>query len=531
MNLVYQNGGMCMAKRKTDSKNNSIKPQRYMILMAISPQGNGGIIEDKSETFTYAGSKVIQCNGRFEPIIRKCIQVDGCEDMEIVMITTDASQKKLSVKIENDTKDLTSEEYFVVKIYEEMFGKKLYIDNMYGPLYRWESDDVVKGVKHIIFTEEESLKRLCITSINVSDDDSMDTVMRIARYIRNVYKTSDKPDKLWINTYGAYRNLPVICGAVASLLRLEESDNIPDNVYGVRYGTKKEIISQSESFDMLQVVAGMEKLFKYGKADLLRTFFIEGERTETRVISKEDKETVSDILDVVEKINIKLRFCNVSGYRKVFGELKELLNKLENDMAKKNEFSILNIFVKYVRREFETFLCKSKISRIDLINWCIEKNMYQEAMNIVSAHMGRYMYEHHIIYYETSLIGDELNEADTSYLNKYLSMYFDSDIGNSKEETGAYIENCLSENVGNRDGQGRYYFEYRDRSVVWKSWYNAEDVINVLARHKIIKMFRDKLNYAASDRPEVVDVVRIMKEYTVYLNDLTKNENVYKKCK
>ena len=169
----------------------------------------------------------------------------------------------------------------------------------------------------------------------------MDTVMRIARYIRNVYKTSDKPDKLWLNTYGAYRNLSVICGAVASLLRLEESDNIPDNVYGVRYGTKKEIISQSEAFDMLQVVAGMEKLFKYGKADLLRTFFIDGERTELRVISLEYKETVSDILDLVEKINLKLRFCNVSGYRKAFGDLRELLNKLENDMNIKNEFGLL----------------------------------------------------------------------------------------------------------------------------------------------------------------------------------------------
>ena len=204
--------------------------KRHLILMAMSTLcAENSVFEEKDDIFIHKDGIVKNCSGQLEPIVKKCIQHDECDNMEIVLLCTEVTRKKLSVKRNGEIYKLSSVEYFMMRIYEEMHGVPLNLEDIVEEVedneeveddrYQWKKYIEIDGISYIILKSDE--KKFKITTIDISEDDILGGVVRTAKYMQRTYN-ENKPNKFWIDTHGGFRDLSIVCNAVVSVLGLEK---------------------------------------------------------------------------------------------------------------------------------------------------------------------------------------------------------------------------------------------------------------------------------------------------------------------
>ena len=387
------------------------------------------------------------CRGQLEPVAKLMLE-KGFSEADFVIISTDATVNNEYTIIESNQdntdkrkldRKFTATKYFVKRI-------KDYLNDKLG--YEFNEQDNDQENK-IIIIDEKTKKKVIFSIVMIDENNPLIGMGEAVEVIRKIkqsyekYKSDEDEIELWVDTHGGYRDVSVM---MTSLLSLLENEGINHKyIYGIHWPVGKDIFEQNNMFEMFKFVTGMNDFFNFGSASVLKE--LEEKRNERRKeriannksaeIDNQSEEDVKEeeFLDILNKIAQGTQFCDPYLYRTGVGDLikyKKGLGDDENNEIK-NE---LDIFKESIFSDFGDELFKMKPDSVDLdlaiIERCVEKKLYQQALTFIEALMPRYFSQKEILYYNQSeeqekMIDDNKNKNSKGYVDN-INYVFDANL-------------------------------------------------------------------------------------------------------
>jgi len=233
----------------------------------------------------------------------------------------------------------------------------------------------------------------------------------IPKIVKEVLKIKEMGINLFLDMQGGSRVSTFIINAAVNMLqddtiKLERSYATLYNRNNVVHQLRDESLS-NHVFDM---VSGMDEFLNYGRAKKFEEYFAyykenykKGEKLEEELIV----ETIDEISDAIS-------ICNVDGFYIGLNKLKpriEVYKKLPSE----NKDAIFQAFVEKLEKTYEGILSENRRA-IDVMEWCLEKEWYQQALTVCESKMPQQMVTEKVVYYCKS--SKEKNK-EVAKLNKY----------------------------------------------------------------------------------------------------------------
>ncbi len=222
------------------------------------------------------------------------------------------------------------------------------------------------------FRKENDLPAPLFHRIQLGLDNPYTGIAEAVNTIRTL-KREEPGGCLWIDPHGAFRDVALIMQAIVSLLKVDGI--VPDEVMGVRYGNKEDgnmIVPQKEAFGVFDFVTGMNDFINFGNADVLKTYFANGDENEQKIVG------------AIDKIAQGTQLCYPVLYRQGLNELAGLLSSVDpgND-------TILGLFRDYIEDSYGSLLKGKTRTILGIVRHCYEKKLYQQALTFIESDMPR----------------------------------------------------------------------------------------------------------------------------------------------
>ena len=366
--------------------------------------------------------------------------------------------------------------------------------------------------------------------------------------------------RLWIDTHGGLRDVALLINAVGYLL--DSFKVIP--IKGI-FGTETDnhlIIDQSNAFYSLSFVSGMSDFMNFGNVDVLKKYY------ETE-ISGGDSE-IKALIDAMQLVSDGTQFCDPYLYKKGLDALSNAIPKNSGD-ASESPKALLPIFYSRIKNDYGNLLNREDSTDLDIIERCMKKQQYQQALTFVEALMPQYFFDKQILYFsdgdlEKAKIAAEksyksaVNTAFDSFMEKVKNVFNDeTDIRNSliikagifagitsadgfNETIRAALENAPADittgirkdlpirkmcSVGKDEKTGKKIkIKYMTKLRKY-----MPSVARVMQMHNILKNSRNKFNHAvesnetlpiSEQRPELDHVIKVLENYIAEIRELEK---------
>ena len=284
----------------------------------------------------------------------------------------------------------------------------------------------------------------------------------------------------------------------------------------------------------------MNEFIKYGRVDQLNKYYSE---------HKNDK--LKEILSAMNTISDGTQECNPRQYVEGLNELGKSINNLDNSDT------LLAIFSKYIKDSYGVLLDPRKRSTEDIIRRCVDKGLYQQALTLLETLMPEEFVSRKILYYDqTELDSIKLRypklkpryEDDSNFV---INGFVNSDIENaffvssarripdSLNQEKEYIEIQSGKNARSMYKPAKTFLdptkvveskkviiahdknEQIELTVMTKVGVNDWRKIGPLFRmHKALKRCRNRFNHCDSDRPDMEDIIIVLKQYVELADEL-----------
>lgn len=371
--------------------------------------------------------------------------------------------------------------------------------------------------------------------------------------------TSADQLRLWIDTHGGLRDVALLINAVGYLL--DSFKVIPiKGIFGIETDNHL-IIDQSNAFYSLSFVSGMSDFMNFGNVDVLKKYY------ETE-ISGGDNE-IKALIDAMQLVSDGTQFCDPYLYKKGLDALSKAIPKNSGD-ASESPKALLPIFYNRIKNDYGNLLHREESTDLDIIERCMKKKQYQQALTFVEALMPQYFFDKQILYFsdkdlERAKIAAEksyksaVNTAFDSFMEKVKNVFSENDVRNAliiktgifagitsaegfNETIRVALESAPADitlgirkdlpisklcSVGKDEKNGeKIKIKYKT-----KLRNNMPSVARVMQMHNILKNSRNKFNHAvesnetlpiSEQRPELDHVVKVLENYISEIRKLEK---------
>ncbi|MBO6046384.1 MAG: hypothetical protein J6P61_01395 [Erysipelotrichaceae bacterium] len=292
----------------------------------------------------------------------------------------------------------------------------------------------------------------------------------------------------------------------------------------------------------------MNDFINFGNADLLEQYY------EKRLIEP----SVSRVVHAMNLIAKGTQFCDMVTYKNGLEEMKSALA----DIKEKEHDDFLTIFIEYIEKSFKSSFDEILKSPIPIIERCIEKKLYQQALTFIESTMPEYIVDLKILY---ATKDTERNiskcknryESDKQFIvNQYINqhlMYFSKepkrDLKKAINEFSYYYLNRFEKSDDNsniscmksldfkknnqikkivREKKTVKEFVIKIRSDYLNKYSKMDQQVGMFLRmHKALKSVRNMFNHTIADeRPDMDAIINTMKLYVAYAKRI---ENLVRK--
>lgn len=305
------------------------------------------------------------------------------------------------------------EQYDVSSVYD-FYVKRIseYIKNENA-----ETEDYAQEDEKNLVLRRENLKELykgvnirtkLIKSVDINNEPQNDI-----KIIRDaIIKNSENCENVnvYMDMQGGPRTFAAMMNGVVTLL---ENDKFTfKNKVSISFNRDNpvhEIIDETESYKIYDLISAMKSFINYGKADLLVRFF-----TDTEKINKKEHE----VLQIIQEISDSIQICAPAYFDDAIENLKN-----EVDFTNvRNDKSIHNFYFKFVLedigKDYGNLLKES--NTFDTIKWCYKKGFTQQALTYIEDKIPEFLFKKNIFEIEekpeTSLLD---SSASFEKLKKY----------------------------------------------------------------------------------------------------------------
>lgn len=538
---------------------------KSIILLAMSTL-NANVFSGKpGDTFSVYGDarKIENCKSQLEPVVRYFLSDSECaNEVEILMlctrqtleIATDFNGNKFKDEYGNDIDNISAVTFLMDRIdkCDEKHGKEITYKAF--PLYREGEERILpeidcnKVLPNVQGIEKSNSPEYAIAYEKAFQPDYISGMREAIQSIRNTVKENMQKDKdfktpFYIVTHGGPRDVMLSLNAVVSLL--DEEGIIPTKICGTNLATKM-IDDQRASFDIFRFVSGMQDFLNVGSVDTLQNYYKESVYLYSS--DKEDSEEFNKkLLDAMNKVSIGVQYSNPESYISGLDDLKKVL---DTDAEDKFEKTSLGIFKDTIKKDFGVLLDPEKRTEVDMVERCINKKQYQQALTFLESAFPEFYRKNNIISFssvpENNI--DKFNDFFKKHIhlkdrdqspNKIIEKFFteleegdeskevlkDSDEwkGNLEEELKKHLE--YMEKVNSSNGS--------DSKIAIGPIYSfTTDILSVFKMHKVLKEIRNIFSHGkVENRPNITKLDKYMRAYLKALRNLVEKKQSRKVLK
>lgn len=514
---------------------------KSIILLAMSILNPSMKLNEKGDSFSVASDPSIEiedCRSQLEPVVRYFLSDEKCTDkVEILMLCT---RPTLEEFIPQDESKYTNKEgiefdkisavSFLKKRIEECYEKgEKEITYKVFHLYR-DDGEIPRGID-----AEIVLDKKC------SVPDYLSGIRSVIKEIRATVMDNNKENietPFYIVSHGGLRDVILSLNAIISLMDGEGVS--PTKICGTNTSNHT-IEDQRASFDIFRFVSGMQDFLNVGSVDILQNYYKES--VYLYISDKKDAEEFNKkLLNAMNKVSIGVQYSNPESYISGLDDLKKVL---DTDIDDKFEKTSLGIFKDTIKKDFGVLLDPEKRTEVDMVERCVNKKQYQQALTFLESELPKYYREKGII----SFYGNNHKNRREKF-NKFLTdviklpnckkspvIIINSFIDKRRE--GKNWEEALIDNENWGDSLEKDIVEYLEKwtnsnkkentyclESIGNKYNFINDILPVLKMHKVLKVVRNGFSHSDGfERPEINDLDEYIKCYLTALKKLVEKAN------
>lgn len=517
---------------------------KSIILLAMSTLDKRIELNKEGDSFSVARDPSIEiedCRSQLEPVVRYFLKDKECTDeVDILMLCT---RPTLEEFIPNDKSkyvnkkgielDKVSAVSFLKERIEECSEKKCKkIVYKVFPLYREDGEIPVEIDAEIVLD-----KKNC-------DPDYLSGMRSVIKEIRDIvmdYSKENNSVPFYIVSHGGLRDVILSLNAIISLM---DSEGIrPGKICGTNTSNHT-IEDQRASFDIFRFVSGMQDFLNVGSVETLQNYY-----KESVYLYSSDREDAEEfnkkLLDAMNKVSIGVQYSNPESYISGLDDLKKVL---DTDVDDKFEKTSLGIFKDTIKKDFGVLLDPEKRTEVDMVERCINKKQYQQALTFLESELPQYYKKKGIISFPGSdykRSRERFNEFLTNMLilqNKKESPVLIIKRFIEKKKEGKNWEEALIDkenwNENLEDNIEKYIKDWQcsknncrrnntyDPDSIGDIYNFIEDILPILKMHKVLKLIRNSFSHSDGyERPEISELDEYMRCYLTALKKLVEKGN------
>ncbi|MBP3339317.1 MAG: TM1812 family CRISPR-associated protein [Lachnospiraceae bacterium] len=427
---------------------------------------------------------------------------------KIYMLCTEEALKK-TVEF-NEMTDISPKEYYIEKVKQFVTGESQQIDfsqiddsatEIFGD-NEMNCMNLLEDNKKMY--TEEVLSQM-FNEVEVVEGKEYSAISEIVMSILPMKNEAEKIN-IFVDMQGGKRNTIFTLNAVLNMLK--NNDISVEKSIAIAYQRGKiihNIIDETKSYNIFDLVSGMDEFFSYGKGKKFCEYY--DKLNSSGAEDSYEKKIVNLIRDVSDAVEL----CNVvemeRGIERLAREIQKYMN-LENDVKEPLFASLVPMLDNEYRNLLKGGVKKSGkvvVDRIAIIEWCLKKGLYQQALTLAESKVPEQIVRDNILYYCVQGDEAEFNSAKKYFINeknnlkdeqKFLindvSRYFIKNLIKSCNHKFHQFKNCI---FRNKNLRGLHLY-----TNVRNTEDNKDNLARLIEKYDDLVWLRNNSNHASSEK-------------------------------
>ena len=249
-----------------------------------------------------------------------------------------------------------------------------------------------------------------------------------AETIYNIVSHISKGDSVWIDTTGGFRNSSYLLMAVSRIL--EYSDIKVEKAVYSNFEEYK-INDVTDIYHLFDLINAANSFTSFGNSDELFRFFKD---------CRDEK--IKEVISAMSEFSEAVALCRTSSLDNILQRLNDSLSQLGNTSSA-GENEILFRSISGVIKDKFSIGNDKKIDCADVILWCVQNKMIQQAVTIYTEKGGEYLYNRYFTVCDDEM--KRINSEKTSYDNLCYRLFYMGLMNMETTPLGQVLRNSLKD--------------------------------------------------------------------------------------
>lgn len=522
---------------------------KSIILLAMSTLNANVFSDEPGDDFSVTNEEGIiikDCKSQLEPVVRYFLRDSQCsKQVEVLMLCTRQTLEIDTYHNEIKLKDAEGKEVDNISAVTFLMdrinncpekGEKKITYKAF-PLYREGTDKHLPEIdceKVLSKTEKNALEY-----VEAYPPDYLSGIREVIKRVREIVEENKQKTSFYIVTHGGFRDVVLSLNAIISLLDGEGIE--PTKICGAKTSPPT-IEDQRASFDIFRFVSGMRDFLNFGNVDTLQKYYEESaylyssEEANIEYVEAFNKK----LLGAMNQVSGGVQYSDPKKYISGLDLLKEVLDRDREDTFEKTN---LGIFKDTIKKDFGILLDSEKRTEIDLVERCLVKKQYQQALTFLDSSLPEYYSKKSIVVFSDNgtveyanrfkdylgqlrFLGENIKEAAYDYIIAFCSKVKEKKLENKEalcrelikgkskwhRELEEHVKSNTLIDMENNRRRTRIEIDFTNGNYSSDSF--VEKVLPVLMMHKALREVRHRLNHGDEKlRPSFEDLELCMRYY------------------
>ncbi len=287
-----------------------------------------------------------------------------------------------------------------------------------------EAEPAFQNFKGVVkkYSEEIGCKNPTITPVLAAENEMENAVNQITQLF-------SEGDNAYIDTTGGFRNSSYLLMAVVRVLEYS-GIGLAKAVYAQRHGEKRieDVTSLYKMFDLINAVNSFSQI---GDSRQLEEYF-----------KYHDNEVVKRTISAMNDFSDEISLCRTSKLDDVLKNLNSCLSELSELDTDSKDIILLQRLSNTIQRKFG--YSNNKIEYPDIVKWCLDNKMIQQAVTIYVEKMPEYFYKKKYYIVSEEKLESIRSKNESSHNDFYYELFYSNfliDFGFESDKITGIISN------------------------------------------------------------------------------------------
>lgn len=198
----------------------------------------------------------------------------------------------------------------------------------------------------------------------------------ISQSIKSITENIEKDDNIFIDTTGGFRDISYILLFIVRFLEYA-GINFKKAIYG-NYNDLS-ITDVTSTYKLFNLINSADNFISFGNSKAL-----------SKIFDNTSNPYIKNLIQSMNDFSNAISLCRTKNIENIFIELNDNLNALENNINTDDGYELLFYqMTDLIKQKFH--LDKPSFDYINIINWCLDNNLIQQAITIYTDKIPTYL--------------------------------------------------------------------------------------------------------------------------------------------